>query len=199
MHYYWLSLAASCCETVSSYAACAKERIRIQANSNPLKFFSPSGPLEDIAIDLLSELTQTRRVNKFLLVIVDRYTKLVKTIPLCRITALVIFKAFTTHWAFVYGVSKSVLTDNGPHSSTRYLPFEQALSPMPPNLTIEDYTPPVKSLKEVLKHWLIRLRSHMKKAGKALQQAQARYKRNYDQKFRKRRKILEPGGYAFLR
>eukprot|EP00171_Calliarthron_tuberculosum_P006049 IDg6049t1 len=59
-HYYWPSLAASCYETVRSCTAYAKERIRLQANATPLKLFPPSGPLEDIAIDLLGDLTPTR-------------------------------------------------------------------------------------------------------------------------------------------
>eukprot|EP00171_Calliarthron_tuberculosum_P007048 IDg7048t1 len=76
----------------------------------------------DIAMDLLGELTPTRRGNKFLLVIVDRFTKLLRTIPLRQITALDIAKAFTTQWAFVYGVPKSFLTENGRQFNAKFLP-----------------------------------------------------------------------------
>eukprot|EP00171_Calliarthron_tuberculosum_P023499 IDg23499t1 len=85
------------------------------------------------------------------------------------------------------------------HTSTGYPPFELVLSRLPPNLAMEDYTPPIEDPKEARERWIFRLRSHMQKAGKALKEAQARYKRNYDQRLRRRRKCLKPGGYAFLR
>lgn len=120
-NYYWPSLPASCYETVRSCVACEKERICLQSNSTHLKNLSPSGPLEDIAIDLLGELKLTRRGKKILLVIVDRLTKLVKTVHLRRITAFNIAKTFTAHWKFTYGAKKSVLTENGKQFNAKFL------------------------------------------------------------------------------
>ncbi len=45
--------------------------------------------------------------------ITDRYSKLVRTIPLAKITAIEVAEAFVHHWVFVYGPPVSLLSDNG--------------------------------------------------------------------------------------
>lgn len=119
--YYWPGLALSCYHTVRACAACARERILLQANSTPLRLFPPSGPLEDVAMDILCHLHPSGRGHTNLLVIVDRFTKLVRAVPMKGTNAFQIAKAFTTNWAFVYGVPKTVLTDNGPQFCSKFL------------------------------------------------------------------------------
>lgn len=78
-----------------------------------LQILSLLGPIEDISIHIIGDLTQTRQANKFLHVIVDLFTKLMKTVPFLLITELDIAKALTAHWAFTYGFPKSLLKNNG--------------------------------------------------------------------------------------
>ena len=68
---------------------------------------------------ICSVLIRTRRGNKFLLVITDRFSKLVRTIPLRRITAMEIAKAFTHQWVFFYGPPLTLLSDNGPQFAAK--------------------------------------------------------------------------------
>eukprot|EP00171_Calliarthron_tuberculosum_P003633 IDg3633t1 len=51
--FYWPGLALSCYQAVGACLACARERIKLQSNSTTMKLFPPSGPLEDVAMDLL--------------------------------------------------------------------------------------------------------------------------------------------------
>lgn len=54
----------------------------MQANDTPLKLLPKTGVVEEIDMDILGDLTPTPLGNNFLLVIVDRFTQLVKTVLL---------------------------------------------------------------------------------------------------------------------
>jgi Integrase core domain len=58
-------------------------------------------------------LAQKLKGNKYLLVITDRFSKLVRTVPLTRITASVVAWAFMKQWADLYGPPRHQLSDNG--------------------------------------------------------------------------------------
>ena len=117
--YYWPTMALDCYATVRNCAECAKNRLKLRRNAAPLKLFPATRPLESVSIDILGELIQTPRGNRYLLVICDRFTKLVRTVPLRRITTLVVAKAFVTHWVFVYGPPAELLSDNGKQFAAR--------------------------------------------------------------------------------
>jgi hypothetical protein len=65
-------------------------------------------------MDILGPIPQKKHVNKFLLVIADRYAKMTRTVPLRTVTALSVARAFVGQWFYVYGPPMSLLTDNGP-------------------------------------------------------------------------------------
>eukprot|EP00171_Calliarthron_tuberculosum_P003323 IDg3323t1 len=108
--FYWPGLALSCNQAVKAFSACARQRIKLQSNSTTQKLFHLSGPLEDIAMDLLGQLWPTSRGHTQLLVIIDRFTKMVRAILLKTVSAFDVARAFTRHWAFAYGILKTVLT-----------------------------------------------------------------------------------------
>ena len=51
--------------------------------------------------------------------ITDRFSKLVRTVPLKRITTIQIARVFTHHWVFVYGPPLTLLSDNGPQFAAK--------------------------------------------------------------------------------
>ena len=67
----------------------------------------------------MGELIRTPRGNKYLLVMCDRFSKLVRTRPLKRVTALAVAEAFVTHWVLVYGPPADLLSDNGSQFASR--------------------------------------------------------------------------------
>jgi Integrase core domain len=69
---------------------------------------------------ILGPLPLTKHGNRFLLLISDRYSKFTKTIPLRTVTALSVARVFCDHWAYVYGLPVSVLTDNGPQFTVKF-------------------------------------------------------------------------------
>lgn len=112
-YYYWPRMSLDCYEAVAVCEECAKSRTNLQKSASELQLFPAEKPLEEVAMDMLGPLLRTPRGNINLLVIVDRFTKLVRTVPMGRVTAAEVAKAFVNHWVFVYGPPKSVLTDKG--------------------------------------------------------------------------------------
>ena len=93
--------------------SCAKNRISLRKHRNFLKLFPASAPLEFVAIGILGELIKTPRGNCYMLVISDRFSKLVRTVPLKKVTASEVAKAFVHHWVFPYSAPIWLLSDNG--------------------------------------------------------------------------------------
>ena len=89
------------------------ERIQGVKRSSFLKLFPATAPLQDIAIDILGPLVMAKSGCEYLLVITDRYSKLTRAIPMTKISAYIVAKAFCDNWIFVYGPPRSVLSDNG--------------------------------------------------------------------------------------
>ena len=97
--------------TVRQCAKCAKERLSLGKHARFLKLFPAQQPLQFVAIDILGPLPRTKSGHKYLVVISDRYSKFVRTVPLKKITAWNVAKAFCDHWAFIFGPPKLLLSD----------------------------------------------------------------------------------------
>jgi transposase InsO family protein len=63
----------------------------------------------------------TKHGRSFLLVISDRYSKFAKTVPLRTVTTLSVARAFCDQWAYVYGPPVSLLTENRPQLTAKFL------------------------------------------------------------------------------
>lgn len=113
-------MAVDCYATVQFCTECAKNRVKPRKNTKNMKLFPARALLDFVAIDILGRIFSTRRGNKFLLVINNRFSKLVRTVPLKRITAFTVAKAFVTHWTFVYGSPVELLSDKGKQFASRF-------------------------------------------------------------------------------
>ena len=111
--YYWPQMAADATTTVRECESCSKNRIRLLKQAGAMKLFQASRPLEDLAIDILGPLPKSSDGNLFILVIVDRFSKLTQCVPLKSITALSVAVAFVNEWVFKYGAPRHLLSDNG--------------------------------------------------------------------------------------
>eukprot|EP00170_Pyropia_yezoensis_P001001 contig_4663_g1005 len=73
-----------------------------------------------VAMDLLGPLPTSENGYTTILVICDRFTKLVRAMTLKGTTALEVASAFIKHWVAAYGIPDSTLTDNGPQFAAVY-------------------------------------------------------------------------------
>ena len=99
---------------VGNCVQCARNRVGKVRKPNFLKTFPPKDPLTDLCMNLLDPLPRTEAGIEYLLVIVDRFWKMTRAIPLQRIDAESIAAAFFDHCAAVYRPPATVLSDNGP-------------------------------------------------------------------------------------
>ena len=111
--WYWQSMVADIRKVSINCHVCAQERVKLRAHQRPLKLFPAKYPLESVAIDILGPLHRATTGHLYLLVITDRFSKLIRVVPLKSITAFQVAKAFVTHCIVCYGAPASLLSDNG--------------------------------------------------------------------------------------
>lgn len=68
----------------------------------------------------MGPLTRTSKGNQVLLIICDKFKKLMQAIALRPIDALTIPVAFMENWVLRYGVPKAVLSDNGSKFASKF-------------------------------------------------------------------------------
>jgi len=113
-------VAAYVYDWVASCASCARNRNAPRRRTAILKLLPATDPFVSLSMDLLEPLTETKAGNVFLLIIVDRFSKLVRAVPLAGITATDVSSALCWDWISVYGPPDTVLTHNGPQFASPF-------------------------------------------------------------------------------
>jgi len=90
-HYHWESMAADVYYWVASCVSCSRNTIAPRRRTAMLKLLLGTDPFASLSMDLLGPLTETKTGTVFLLIIVDRFSKLGRAIPLAGITAVAVF------------------------------------------------------------------------------------------------------------
>jgi RNase H-like domain found in reverse transcriptase/Integrase zinc binding domain/Integrase core domain len=117
--FFWPGLILDCKVFVSRCPSCARQRLKAQKRTKWMKLFPPSAPLEFVGIGILRPLPETKRGNRFLLMMTDRFSKVTKVAPLRHITADDVAFAFFVHWVSCFGPPLILLSDNGSQFSAR--------------------------------------------------------------------------------
>ena len=101
--FYWPSMALHAYHNVRKCSSCARESITLRKHATYLLLFPAQAPLKYVAIDILGPLSKNTDGHCYLLCITERYSKMVRTIPLKNITATTVANAFCEHWVFYNG------------------------------------------------------------------------------------------------
>lgn len=119
--FYWRNMANDVYHTVSYCSSCAKTSETYYRHPKKLLLFHPNGPLEYVALDLLVPLPISPAGNNFVFFMTNRYTKLTRAIPLSKTTAAHVATAFLGNWIYPYGITGTVLSDNGSQFISAFL------------------------------------------------------------------------------
>jgi transposase InsO family protein len=120
--WYWPSLSRDCSTFVRRCPTCAARHLkRGPRRSTPLTVFPPNGALEFISMDVLGPLPTSRRGNRYILVMTDRFSKLTVAVPMADQTASSVAQAFVDRWLACYGIPIVVLTDNGSNFASKFM------------------------------------------------------------------------------
>ena len=117
--YYWPHQATDVYVLVERCPECRKNRPSAK-HQRELKLFPAAGPLEFIAMDILGPLPRSKKGNRFITVMTDRYSKLTRAVPSTKTTAPQVALIFLDNWVIPYGIPSYVLTDNGPQFTSKF-------------------------------------------------------------------------------
>eukprot|EP00170_Pyropia_yezoensis_P002394 contig_10050_g2398 len=118
--YFWVSMVADVYNFVANCNACAKGKVSGRRRTAQLRLFPASEPFTEACLDLLGPFPMSARGSRFLLVIVDRFSKLTRVVRIPREDAETMAPAFFVTWVASCGPPDTLLTDNGPQLTSAY-------------------------------------------------------------------------------
>jgi len=117
---YWMGMAADVVSYVRKCDSCARQRVRPPARRSPLTLFLATVPFQDITVDLYRPLERTAAGHRFILVITDRFIKLVRAIPMDGTSAVDGASVVLDYWVSAYGPPDQLLSDGGPQFNSHF-------------------------------------------------------------------------------
>jgi len=118
--YYWPSMVTDINSTVTKCTTCAQIRLALRRHTTPLTLFPATEPLTELSVDIFGPIPASKRGNRFILVITDRFAKLTKCVALRRITAMSVASAIIDAWVSAYGPPDRILSDQGPQFMSNF-------------------------------------------------------------------------------
>jgi len=119
-YYDWEGMAADVVSYVKKCDSCARQRVRPLARRSPLTLFPATMPFQHIAVNLYVPLDKTAAGHRFILVITDRFTKLVRAIPMDGTSAVDCASVLLDYWVTAYGPPDRLLSDGGPQFTSHF-------------------------------------------------------------------------------
>ncbi len=112
-YYYWANIRSSIEDLVSQCHSCKLSKAK-RDTSKPIRY--PRLECEtfgEICCDIVGPLPVTKRGHRYILTIMDRFTRYTVAVPLVSQTAESVARALLNNWIYIYGAPKFLLTDNG--------------------------------------------------------------------------------------
>ena len=84
-----------------------------------------SRPFEQVCLDIVGPLPITSNDHRYVLTMIDRFTRYVEVVPLQTITAEAVADAYIDRWLCRYGPPREVLSDNGSQFTSKVFQMVQ--------------------------------------------------------------------------
>jgi len=118
--YFWPSVVTDIHTTITKCTTCAQNRLALRRHTTPLTLFPATEPLTESSVDIFGPIPASKRGNRFILVITDRFAKLTKCVALRRIAAMSVASAIIDAWVFACGPPDRILSDKGPQFMSNF-------------------------------------------------------------------------------
>ncbi|CAM4822352.1 unnamed protein product [Rotaria magnacalcarata] len=111
---YWESMRKDVFNYISACQLCQQFKYNNAPTASPMQLHSVNEPWHTIGMDIMGPLPTTARQKRFLLVIMDYFTRWIELFPLNSITSIDITNILTNEIFSRYGLPKHIVSDNGP-------------------------------------------------------------------------------------
>ena len=111
--FFWNSMRLSVREHVRECLICQKNKPRGMKKNHPVIPLKTGHKFELVGMDLVGPLPRTERRNRYMLVIVDYWTRWCEAIPIPNKESATVAGAFMRVWVSRYGCPMSILSDQG--------------------------------------------------------------------------------------
>lgn len=111
---YWASMRKDIFNYVAACPECQRFKYNNRPMANPMQLHEVIEPWHTIGIDIMGPFPVTSRQKRFLLVIVDYFTRWVEMFPMRTTTSEDISKILIDEVFARYGLPRYILSDNGP-------------------------------------------------------------------------------------
>ena len=113
-HYYWRNMHRDAYRFCVECDVCRVTRLNQARHAKgQLTSILATRPFEMVSMDIVGPLPICSSGSRYLLTIMDRFTRYVAAIPMTEITAAAVSTRFVNDWVFRYGTPDSLLADNG--------------------------------------------------------------------------------------
>jgi len=92
----------------------------LRRHTTPLTLFQATEPLTELSVDIFGPIPASKKGNRFILVITNRFAKLTKCVALRQITAMSVASAIIDAWVTAYGPPDRILSDQGPQFMSNF-------------------------------------------------------------------------------
>ena len=113
MKYYWYRMAEDVRAWIRICDACNLRKAAPRPPRAPMQVSLVGDRGQKVAIDLMGPLNTTKSGNRYIMVVVDHFTKYAMAIPLAECKAEDIAQAFVTRWVSIFGAPQQIHTDRG--------------------------------------------------------------------------------------
>nr|KYP47816.1 Gypsy retrotransposon integrase-like protein 1 [Cajanus cajan] len=111
--YYWPTMNTDCTTFLKKCQPCQKHDNLIHQPAEQLHYIPPTGPFATWGVDILGLFPVAKGQCKFLIVVVDLFTKWIKAKPLACISAHQVQKFLWKNIITRFDVPSTLVTDNG--------------------------------------------------------------------------------------
>ncbi|XP_055881504.1 uncharacterized protein LOC129925669 isoform X1 [Biomphalaria glabrata] len=111
---FWPKMKATINKYINSCDICQKRSNKSLVNKAPIQEMDePTEPFQKVSIDLIGPLIQTENNNKYILTVIDMFSRYPEAIPLSNTSAENIINAITQKVITRHGIPKIILSDQG--------------------------------------------------------------------------------------
>lgn len=110
--YVWSNMKYSIYEITKNCKICLKRKCGNNMNVPKRKMHSEY-PFQAVSVDITGPLPPTKKGNRFILAIIDNYTRFPVLIPLSSQTSFEVTTAIQNHWFYLFGSPDCIHSDRG--------------------------------------------------------------------------------------